>query len=435
MSTYYIDPYDGSAENDGLSPESAVTSPRQISPAPGDRILLRRGTVLREPLFSPDGTPDAPIIWGAYGDLGNCLDEEEIDDEEDIDDIGMFMENRKPVVLGSLDYTDPDKWKYIGDSLWEAKDLPRDEVGNIMIDGGRRYGTLRWSTDDLCEYGDFWFSHYGVMSGGKGIPDGEEPRLIVCAADNPGTIYDSIELCVWGGRQLAHATHDVIFTDIRFMGCGVHGFAAADSERISLIRCSFEGIGGCVWSADRKIRFGNAVEFWRGARDIRVEDCFFRQIYDSCVTTQGAGEYPPPERISVRGNLFMKYGMAAYELRDVVPREAVFADNECKFAGCGFAMRGDLTPRRSEIWPRPMGHHIFAWRIEKPTENGAFRIRHNYFGGAPVGCAEYSLISPEAERQLLFLGNDYSTGSGERRICRNDVYVTPTDDFDEQNGY
>ena len=150
MSTYYIDPYDGSAENDGLSPESAVTSPRQISPEPGDRILLRRGTVLREPLFSPDGTPDAPIIWGAYGDLGNCLDEEEIDDEEDIDDIGMFMENRKPVVLGSLDYTDPDKWKYIGDSLWEAKDLPRDEVGNIMIDGGRRYGTLRWSTDDLC---------------------------------------------------------------------------------------------------------------------------------------------------------------------------------------------------------------------------------------------------------------------------------------------
>ena len=117
--------------------------------------------------------PDAPIIWGAYGDLGNCLDEEEIDDEEDIDDIGMFMENRKPVVLGSLDYTDPDKWEYIGDSLWEAKDLPRDEVGNIMIDGGRRYGTLRWSEDDLCEYGDFWFSHYGVMSGGKGIPDGE----------------------------------------------------------------------------------------------------------------------------------------------------------------------------------------------------------------------------------------------------------------------
>ncbi|MFQ9149213.1 MAG: hypothetical protein ACLR5G_13575 [Eubacteriales bacterium] len=142
------------------------------------------------------------------------------------------------------------------------------------------------------------------------------------------------------------------------------------------------------------------------------------------MTTQGAGEYPPPERISVRGNLFMKYGMAAYELRDVVPREAVFADNECKFAGCGFAMRGDLTPRRSEIWPRPMGHHIFAWRIENPTEHGAFRIKHNYFGGAPVGCAEYSLISPEAERQLLFLGNDYATGSGERRICRNDVYVT-----------
>ncbi|MFQ9149214.1 MAG: hypothetical protein ACLR5G_13580 [Eubacteriales bacterium] len=46
-----------------------------------------------------------------------------------------------------------------------------------------------------------------------------------------------------GGRQLAHATHDVIFTDIR-SGHGVHGFAATDSERISLIRRSFEGIGG-----------------------------------------------------------------------------------------------------------------------------------------------------------------------------------------------
>ena len=100
--------------------------------------------------------------------------------------------------------------------------------------------------------------------------------------------------------------------------------------------------------------------------------------------------------------------MAALELRDIVATGFFFLDNECKNAGCGFAMLGESLPRRSEIWPQPMGHHVFLWRMEKSTENGRVEIRNNIFDMAPVGAAIYSIIAPEAEAQFVIDGNFYT---------------------------
>ena len=71
-------------------------------------------------------------------------------------------------------------------------------------------------------------------------------------------------------------------------------------------------------------------------------------------------------------------------------------------------MLGEVLPRRSEIWPQPMGHHIFLWRIPKATEGGALTISDNVFGNAPVGAAIYSIISPEAEAQITLDNNVYT---------------------------
>ena len=108
--------------------------------------------------------------------------------------------------------------------------------------------------------------------------------------------------------------------------------------------------------------------------------------------------------------------MAAFEYRDKLPIDSIFEGNTCQNAGCGFAMLGEELPRRSEIWPQPMGHHIFLWRIDQATKGGGVRIANNHFGPAPVGSAIYSIITKEAEAQIVLENNMY--GSDENYLIK-----------------
>ena len=105
--------------------------------------------------------------------------------------------------------------------------------------------------------------------------------------------------------------------------------------------------------------------------------------------------------------------MAAYEQRDVLPKYAEFTGNICLDAGDGFSKQGEIMPRKSEIWPQPMGHHIFLWRINKPTIDGKLIIKHNMFLNAPHGAAIYSIISASAEAQIQIESNTYYTENQE----------------------
>ena len=392
---WYID--SAAKGGNGLTPEAPLSTWDGLTLLPGDTILLKRGSLFRKSILSPSGEPGAPIVWGAYGE-GNA-----------------------PVISGSLDYSSPENWSEISDGIWEAKGLPRDEICALFFNSGTSFGTLRWDPSELKDPGDWYFSYYA--SNGK-IPADAKLQLLVAAPENPGSYWSDIEVAPYRDRRLASAKHDVTIQDIAFKNAGIHGFAATDTARISILRCRFENIGGGVWSAKLKIRFGNGIEFWNSAEDNRVEDCAFIQIYDSAVTHQGGGEYPVPRRLSYRRNFFACCGMAAYEIRDVIPFDTVFEDNICLEAGTGFAEQGDLVPRRSEIWPQPMGHHLFVWRIEKPTPGGRILIKHNTFGSSPVGSAEYSIIAPEAEAQILIEDNTYLTPS-DTTLIRCGAYQRP----------
>lgn len=99
--------------------------------------------------------------------------------------------------------------------------------------------------------------------------------------------------------------------------------------------------------------------------------------------------------------------MAAYEQRDLLPTYAEFTANVCEDAGEGFSRLGETMPRRSEIWPQPMGHHIFLWRISHVTGNEHFALCRNTFGDAPYGAAVYSVNTPEADRLVHLEENRY----------------------------
>ena len=70
-------------------------------------------------------------------------------------------------------------------------------------------------------------------------------------------------------------------------------------------------------------------------------------------------------------------------------------------------MQGEKPPRRSEIYPQPMGHHVFIWLIDKHTQNGHIYIRNNVFYEAPFGAALYSIIDPQDEKQFVIDHNCY----------------------------
>jgi hypothetical protein len=125
--------------------------------------------------------------------------------------------------------------------------------------------------------------------------------------------------------------------------------------------------------------------------------------------------------------------MAAFEYRDKLPIQSEFSYNVCQNAGCGFAMLGETLPRSSEIWPQPMGHHIFLWRIPEATEGGSLSIHDNVFSYAPVGAAIYSIISKEAEAQISLKNNAYTKNDTLLTYFGEKAY-TDLEEYKEQTG-
>ncbi|MBR4889451.1 MAG: right-handed parallel beta-helix repeat-containing protein [Clostridia bacterium] len=383
MSVYYIDSLLGREEFDGLTPETPKNNWLGLALLHGDTVLLCRGRRYTNAIVSPDGAPGDPIVWGAYG------------------------EGTAPQLTACAVLNDPAGWEETAENIWRWNRVLPTEPGNVIFNGGESFGALRWELEDLREPGDWFDTGFGKRWR-KGETGRTEEHLYLFSRENPALVWKNIECALHGERSLATARRHVVIRDLAFYGSGVHGFATADAEDIRIENCSFRCIGGLVWSKELRIRFGNGVEFWNTAKDIVVTGCTFKDVYDSCFTHQGSLPYPAPQNIVFENCTCDTYGMAAYEIRDIVPLATVFANNTCINAGCGFAMLGEELPRRSEIWPQPMGHHLFIWRIEKATPGGSIEVKNNTFGPASNGSAVYSIVSPAAEEQMHFTGNTYT---------------------------
>ena len=377
MAVYYIDFVNGNDENDGLSAENARKSYQNIDAQAGDSILFKRGSFVRNKLNAISG-----VHYGAYG------------------------EGEMPTFCGSTDVSDKADWAETDKkNVWKCVKEMHGDVGNMVYDG-ECTATLRWELDELCAQGDFYDERCHIGDRAELKTDGL--GLYVYSEGNPACVYSHIEAISYNTRQLVVLKDGMSFDGIRFINSGVHGMAG-QGNNITVRNCVFENIGGCVWNKGLKIRFGNGFEIWHWGNDILLENCSFKNVYDSCVTHQGPGELTEATKNFVCRNCrFDTYGMAAFEYRDKLPINSSFTDNVCINAGCGFAMLGEELPRYSEIWPQPMGHHIFMWRIPEASEGGDLVIKNNYFGSAPVGAAIYSIISPEAEAQVTLEDNKYT---------------------------
>ena len=379
---YYIDPHNGNNAFDGTSPEKARQDYHDIAVKPGDSVLFRRGSVIRGTLDRAQGEDGAPVTYGAWG------------------------EGKAPVFCGSVDVSLPEYWHELRPNVWKlTKELP-SEACNFIYDGGRTGATLRWDEYDLSKQGDWYDSTAGDHES-RTLAD--EKKVLLYSEGNPGRVYSHIECAVWGKRCMSQNVPNTVCEDLCFYGSGVHALSGG-CRNMTVRRCSFIFIGGAVWNRQLRIRFGNAIEFWEYGENILIEDCYFNNIYDSCITEQGSDNCQPAKNLVMRNNLFINYGMGAYEGRDRMLVDSVFENNLCIYAGGGFSAFGDTVPRNSEIYPQPMGHHLFMWRIPKASQGGCFIVAGNHFYDA-TGAAVYSIISREAEEQMRLEDNKYYTSS------------------------
>lgn len=400
MSTYYVDSNLGRKENDGLSELTPKSSYRDIPEIkPGDTVLIKAGSVFRDHIFSPNGEEGKVITWDMYGT------------------------GPKPLFLGSVNLHDRSLWTETEDkNIWACKADFENDVCNIIFDGGESCGILAWEYEDLDKTGKWHYTHMGYDRPGEKLPKRLEKMrkvLYLCCEGHPCDVYKDIECAVYGARFMIIGNKYISFNNMSFKYSGVHGYGQDNVKCVSIRNCEFRFIGGCVWSRQQRIRFGNAVELWEHGEDFVLENCFIDEVYDSCTTYQGpAALTRPPKNVFFINNIFKNYGMAAFELRDVIAESVHFDGNICIGAGLGFALQGEVPPRKSELWPQPMGHHLFIWRVPKTTENGLVTIRNNIFHEAPYGAAVYSTILPEADRQIVFENNIYYKSQSEYLIRR-----------------
>lgn len=353
---YYVDSGCEIVGNDGLTPDNPLQNIDKTKFVSGDTVLFKRGTVIKTPLFLPSGEPGKPITYGAYG------------------------EGKNPVVNPSLQVGDRDLWYEKYPQIWCYKcELP-SEICNIVFNDGESFGNLRWSISDLKNDGEWTCDALGYSM--WNLPHNGNGTLYLATKGNPADVYNSIELVFWGVKQLVTAQHDVVIENLIFEKSGVHGFAASHAERIKIINCKFRCIGGGVFDLENKVRLGNAIEFWNGARDCLVEGCVFEDIYDSGVTHQGNSSDQIPERIVFRHNSFTRCGLAAYEWRGPISKDIVFEHNKCMEAGGVFTMQGESKPRRTETFENISACvFVLIWcKEEKLKVNATYcTIQYNEF--------------------------------------------------------
>ncbi len=395
--TYYIDWQGGLDTNDGLSETTPKQSHEGIELKPGDTVLFKRGGFKRGWIKATSGSEEARITYGAYGEGPN------------------------PVVCGSEDVSSPDNWVEESPNIWKYVGDIKDEPCNFVFNEGYECGNLRWTMEDLKNQGEWYDADIGrnelrVRTIGDNYPEGYKRPVYIYSVKNPGEYYTHIEYVTFAMFALSTAIY-ANYENLTFINSGVHGVTG--QHDLSVKHCEFHNIGGACFSKPMRIRFGNGVESFQFPKNVDVEYCLFCNVYDSCITHQGFWGCTPGVDIHYTNNLMMNYGMAAYEVRDHIPIRTTFTDNICIGAGLGFAAQGEEAPRNSEIWPFPMGHHIFIWRMVKqtPDKDAMLVIKRNIFYDAPYGAAIYSFVMSEPEKQMDFDENVYYT-TNEKLINR-----------------
>jgi hypothetical protein len=387
-STYYVDSTTGSDSNNGTTPESAFQSFQRVIDycTAGNTILFKRGEIWREKIYLPNsGTINNPITLDTYGS------------------------GDKPLFLGSITRNNLGDWIDLGDNLWATADGSFEyEVGFILL-GEENRENVGIKKDFLNEppenvkdeYGD-WYIEDGVDSEKEFWYDESNQRVILYCQQNPALEYSNIEIAdsphwkhmISGIDGIEYIT----IRDIELKYFNAHGISFINSRGITIKNCDISYGGGTY--LEKKVRYGNGIEFWDNAADCLVEGCKIGMMYDAAVTNQGTAENIVAENISYINNIFWhsEYSLEAWARpSSATMKDVYFENNTCLGAGFGWShfQRHD-----------PHGWHMAFWGNEGDIES--LYIRYNVFYES-ISSAFYLAFNNEYNGLLLDYNYYYET--------------------------
>ena len=272
--TFYVDAERGDDANPGTSESAPWKGTDRVEATqlgPGDRVLFRAGRVWRlgkQLSLHAHGTEAEPVVVSSYGD------------------------GAKPEFRGSLDGTAAGFWTASSNGLWTASVSGKTDVGNIVLvrrddpSGRKDVGWKKWSLDDVREEGDFFHDRAAGIVWFK-------------CARNPGDAYALMEVCRRINLIGVGRTAWLQVKGLALTYTGAHGIVGAPVQHLRVNGCEFGWIGGS-WLGDwpdghggtYPVRYGNGIEFWATGenRDIRLENNYFYEVYDTAMTNQGNDE-------------------------------------------------------------------------------------------------------------------------------------------------
>ena len=302
---YYISSSEGDDNNDGLTPETPLKSIRgmdKIWPREGDAILFKRGDTFR---FAEPITTYNSYTYGSYG------------------------EGNKPKIYGSPEnYAKSDKWENYKENIWKIP-FAYNEAGGLVLNHSELVGAKRESIDGLKSLGDYYHDfRNGIF-------------YLYCDKGNPSSAYHDIE--IMPAFSLFEALHDsanIVIDNLCLKYTAGFAIHAVNAENFTVTNCEVGFTGGKWTNAhERKLRYGNAIEFWEGAKDIKVENNWIYQTFDSALTWQGkvGSNY---ENIAFTGNLF-EYNNCDIEFfeNDATLKNFSIKNNIMRFTSMGWGTR------------------------------------------------------------------------------------------------
>ncbi len=349
---YYISS-SGDDNNDGLSPETpikTISGIKELYLMDGDALLFKRGDTFR---FGESLIARRHITYGSYG------------------------EGPKPKIYGSPEnYAKSDKWEKEKENIWKIHfDYP--EACGLVINHSELVGIKKVdSIDNLSANGDY------LHDTEKGI------FYLYCDKGNPFEAYVDIEIMPSITLvSLSNSNRNVIIDNLCLKYAAGFGINTIHAKNFTVTNCEFGFLGGkWVDSTTKTLRYGNAIEIWSRGEDIKVENNWFYQTYDSALTWQGRNgdNYI---NISFSGNLF-EYNNADIEFfdRGSTVKNFHIENNIMRFTSMGWGTRKtDGGIRGIEGCLRAVS--------TTPGKNGPMKIESIYFTNNTLDCPARQTIN------------------------------------------
>ena len=304
---YYVSSVNGKDTANGKSastPWKSLSKLSNVGLKAGDTVLLECGSEFRETVKLTSG-----VTYASYGT------------------------GEKPVVNGAINASKKSDWSAVSgiDNLYVYDaTLPKsNDIGAIIFNGGESWGIKIQKLSDAqkslelydVSNGDKYFKkissfrlYDGKDIGRYGKYDlsfyHDTTKLYVyCEGGNPAERFDSIELAqnnmLFSGSNISNVT----IANISFKNSGRFAIRTQVCKNLEVYNCSFSFIGGSEQSDDQdfgrnyETRLGNAIENWNGCDGMTVENCYFKHIYDTAMTTQSNTDGTDMINISYRNNV------------------------------------------------------------------------------------------------------------------------------------